>query len=726
MMKKAENRQMKLEPGLHHSLSYHPTNHSSDKRGKMKPTSRIIMRAVAWIALFLFLGVLPGACAPFLAQAGAQLHPPEIRSVYPLGGAPGAVVRVTVSGVSFRGGDRVLFDKPGIMARILPSDLTKQPAPTLESDGNPDVVAEFTVAKDTAPGVYSFRIVTPNGLSSVGKWVVGRDLPTVEAKEPNDTFAQAQAVSLPIAVNGRLQEVGDQDNFAFDLEAGKTFVAEVTAAVADSPLDSLLILRDADGREIVENDNYNGPDSLLIFRVKKSGRYLLTLTSAVGAGDPNAIYCLSLGYLPVLKAIFPAGVEQGKSAALTLIGVNLPMPAHAEAAANLPVGTHPFHLPTPTGQTNARPLLVSTLPTLTPPSPGHDRLHATLLPVPGTANGRFFRTDGKPGEVLDFYKFHAQAGHRYVMQVQCAALGSLADPVLTLYDSAGKQLDENDDADGPDSRLERTFDQAGDFLLRVKEVKGATGPDLVYRLVVQDAPPPGFSLATETRGRAVGRGDSVPFEVNVTRDRWDGPVTLGFADLPEGVTGTTCVVPAGVGQGLIVLTADKDAPQGAFPLHIVGTAQVNGQSYHRTLESASDWIWKGGERTTSPVPTGLLLYAVAAPFEIAPQIGVHDMTLPRGQSVKIGVRVEKRVAYKKPITLRLMGLPEGAEAAEVTVPADKDQAEIELKIKTDARLGTFPVVVTAVATNGQNVQLDRVTPPFQLTITEAPKKSASR
>jgi hypothetical protein len=690
------------------------------------------------------LGALPVTTSPFLARAGAQLHPPEIRSVYPLGGYPGVTMRVTITGVSFRGADRILFDKPGVTAKILPADTAKLPVPTLESDGNPDVLALFTVANDAAPGIYLFRIVSPTGLSNVGKWVVGRDLPMDEDKEPNNTFAQAQSVSLPVTISGRIQEVGDQDIFACDLEAGKTFVAEVTAAVADSPLDSLLLLHDANGRELASNDNYNGPDSLLIFPVKKSGRYLLTITSAVGAGDPNSGYLLSLGYLPVLKAIYPASGEHGKPATVQVLGVNLGSEAQTplQADTNVPVSSVPFRVkthygepppgamevlgPHDSGWSNPRPWIISDLPTITPPSPGHDRLHATLLPAPGAANGRFFRTDGKPGEVLDFYKFHAQAGKRYIIEVQCAAIGSLADPILTLYDNAGKQLDENDDADGPDSRLERTFDTAGDFILRVKEVKSFTGPDLVYRLVLRDAPPPGFSLATETRERAVGRGDSVPFEVNVTRDRWDGPVTLRIADLPKGVTASECVVPAGVGQGLLVLTADKDASLGAFPLHIVGTARVNGQPYQRTLDTANDWIWRGGERTTSPIPASMLQFAVAQSFEIAPHADVKELSLPRGQSAKIKVRVEKRVAYNKPIKLNMLGLPEGVDAPEVTLPADKQEMEVEVKASDTARLGTFPVVVTAIVTNGSNVELDRVTLPISLTITTAPKKSASR
>src|SRR5579871_2647489 len=108
------------------STAARPCRHE-DRVGEMRTTSRI----VCWMTMLgmaaVLLGALPLARPPFLARAGAQLHPPEIRAVYPLGGSPGATTRVTISGISFRSADRILFDPPGVTAKILPADLTKLP-----------------------------------------------------------------------------------------------------------------------------------------------------------------------------------------------------------------------------------------------------------------------------------------------------------------------------------------------------------------------------------------------------------------------------------------------------------------------------------------------------------------------------------------------------------------------------------------------------------------------
>jgi hypothetical protein len=695
--------------------------------------------------LLLLLPVLTGALPP--ARLRAQRHPPEVRALYPPGGRPGMTTRVTVSGVSLRDASQILFDRPGVTAKIVGMNPASPPAPTPasdgpellphragaegapvvptpESDGNPDLVVEFSVAKDATPAVYDFRIVAAAGLSNVGRWVVGRDLPDVEEKEPNNSAAQAQVVALPAAINGRIGEVGDQDCFAFDLKAGQTFVAEVSAAAAGSPLDSLLTLRDADGRTLASNDDADGPDSRLVFPVPKSGRYVLTLSDSVGGGGSEYVYRLSVGYLPYVAAVYPASVEGGKTTQITPVGINLP-PSLTQTWP--PAGSAPgeaVRFSTPNGPTNPHAVFLAALPTIQEQEPNDDRAHATPMPAPGIANGRFTRADGKPGPDVDYFKFTVKSGRRLVFDAQCQAIGTPGDPLLTLYDGDGKQLDENTGSGSRDAHLDRMFEKSGDYYLRVRDAQNRSAPELVYRLVIQDSPPPGFTLTTETRARAVGRGDSVPFEVNIERDRWDGPVTLSIADLPPGVTASTAVVPSGVNGGLLVLTADKTAPLGPFPLRIVGEGQVYTQKVRRVLDRASDWIWKGGDRTTAPVPPGLLQFAVTGTFEVAPRSDTKTLAVARGQSVKFKIGLEKRAPYNRAVTLRALGLPDGVEMSDVSLPPDKTEAELEIKAGAEARLGTFPITISSVVSSSQapNVQLDRVLPAIALTVREAPKK----
>jgi hypothetical protein len=637
----------------------------------------------------------------------------EINAIYPLGGSAGTTTRVTITGMSLRNASAIVFSAPEVTAKIVPPDPVALPAMTPDSDGNPPVIADITAPKSMPPGIVTFRILSPAGISDARKWIVGWEIPQIKVQATSVTMEQA--VTLPIAVDGHILQAGSRNIFGFDLQAGRTFVATVQAAVVDSPLDSLLTLRDASGREVASNDDDTGPDSLLQFVPAKSGHYTLILSSSVGAGGPNYSYHLSLGYLPLLRAVFPNSLALGTPMTVQLFGDNLP-PTTTAPAAPTPGPIAPSLAAPGTPISNALPLYYSTLPTIQEKEPNDTPAQATPMPVPGVAGGQFYRTDGSPDSDTDFYRFHASAGQRLLIDVQCQVIGSPADPTLTLMDANGKTLMENDDTFGRDSHLDFTAPQAGDYLLRVRESTGRSAPELVYRLLVLPPPPPGFSLSVETRERVIGQGDSLALEVNIARDRFDGPVTFTTAGLPGGVTAAPIIVPPGVSRGLLVLSALPGAMPGAFPLQITGTAQINGQTMTQPLAAVSDWVWQGGARRVVPAPPELRMLAVGPPAEMTLTTPAKTLTLAPNGSVKIPVHLDRRVVTNKPITLRALGLPDGVTVADIVVAPNLNDATLELKAIPTARLGTFPIALLALVNNTPNVQLERFSTPVSLTV----------
>ena len=81
--------------------------------------------------------------------------------------------------------------------------------------------------------------------------------------ESNNTPKQAQPVTLPIIVNGRIDQPGDTDMFKFSGRRGKKVVAEVYGRRLNSPVDSLLRLTKADGTTVKFNDDYIVKDGYL-------------------------------------------------------------------------------------------------------------------------------------------------------------------------------------------------------------------------------------------------------------------------------------------------------------------------------------------------------------------------------------------------------------------------------------------------------------------------------
>jgi len=88
-------------------------------------------------------------------------------------------------------------------------------------------------------------------------------LPETTETESNNTIKNAQPVTLPIIINGRINAPGDMDVFQFKGRRGKKVVAEVYGRRLNSPIDSLLRLTNAAGSTLEWNDDYTKKDGHL-------------------------------------------------------------------------------------------------------------------------------------------------------------------------------------------------------------------------------------------------------------------------------------------------------------------------------------------------------------------------------------------------------------------------------------------------------------------------------
>ncbi|MGQ9574142.1 MAG: hypothetical protein ACUVUC_02395 [Thermoguttaceae bacterium] len=128
-------------------------------------------------------------------------------------------------------------------------------------------------------------------------------LPEATEKEPNDQGSSAQAVRLPVIINGRIDRPGEVDVFLFEGRGGSQIVAEVYARRLNSPLDSLLELTDAAGRQLAANDDHEDKgagltthhaDSWLQATLPTDGTYYLRLADGQHKGGPEYAYRLRI------------------------------------------------------------------------------------------------------------------------------------------------------------------------------------------------------------------------------------------------------------------------------------------------------------------------------------------------------------------------------------------------------------------------------------------------
>ncbi|MCX7753573.1 MAG: pre-peptidase C-terminal domain-containing protein [Blastocatellia bacterium] len=119
------------------------------------------------------------------------------------------------------------------------------------------------------------------------------------------------------------------------------------------------------------------------------------------------------------------------------------------------------------------------------------------------------------GGDVDFFAFEARRGQQLVIDLDARSLTppSPLDTVVTLFDGAGRQLAENDDAEGSsDSLLRFTIPADGRYVFRVRSRDGRGRPDYVYRATVTlTCPQPTVTLIEADRfGNLSRKGTFIP------------------------------------------------------------------------------------------------------------------------------------------------------------------------------------------------------------------------
>lgn len=192
---------------------------------------------------------------------------PFVTSMFPLGGPAGAQTTVELKGWNL-------------------------PASRLTVDN-----------RNRTPGNYPIIVNKDKWVSNEMPFAVDT-LPECLDKEPNNSQGQAQPVTLPIIVNGRIDKPDDTDVFRFEGRAGQQIVAEILARRLNSPVDSVLTLTDAAGKQLAANDDYEDKgsgmnthhaDSYLSVSLPANGTYFLKLADTQHKGGAECGYRLRLG-----------------------------------------------------------------------------------------------------------------------------------------------------------------------------------------------------------------------------------------------------------------------------------------------------------------------------------------------------------------------------------------------------------------------------------------------
>jgi hypothetical protein len=419
---------------------------------------------------------------------------PYLTHIFPLGGRRGETTRVELHGFN------------------LPADSMELSVP-----------ADSFYRRDVS--------ISRDGLESNSLPFATSDLAEVREVEPNDTPAQAQKISVPCVVNGRIDKPGDVDCFSFAVKAGQQLVMEVFARRLESPLDSVLTLLDARSQELAENDDTVDPelplclhhaDSRLQYTFATAGNYVLRIRDAQGKGGEEYAYRLVIAppQPDFTVRVTPDNVRlgPGETAMITVNALRRDgmREAISIALADLPPGFTASEGVIPAGQ---------------------DQVALTVT---------------------------APAG---------AALGVFAPTIM-----ATAQID---------AHIAVRKAEAAESVMQAFSLTHVV-PTKEYSLAVIKAPPVPLRLALDLSAGKVlelPQGAEVPLKLKVIRDEGaKGSVTIVAAGLPQGLQARTPFVPAEQAETTITLVAAPRLPVGTRQnLVIRGTLRSGKTSATRVL-----------------------------------------------------------------------------------------------------------------------------------------------
>ncbi|HXT58423.1 MAG TPA: serine protease, partial [Pirellulales bacterium] len=333
-----------------------------------------LKRATAMLLAALLCVTTWSMAPPAFAQA-VGLPAPRLLTTMPMGGKAGAQVEITISGESLEDVDELVFSDPRITA-----------APKLDDAGQPEASKYVvSIAADCPAGLYEARMMTRLGISSSRAFSVG-SLDEVVRTKPNTSLDTAMELPLNSVCNASTSSRA-VDHYTFAGRKGQRVMIECAARGIDSKLQAVLIVGDAQGRDLqVERQG-----GVLEFAVPADGKYVIKVHDLTYNGGPTHFYRLTLRDLPA----------------------EAPIPLHPS--------THTvssFSWPPP-----GLPEAASTAES----EPNNDRAHVQKISLPCDIAGGFF-----PAADVDVFEFEAKKGDVWWVEVASERFGLPTDPAIVV------------------------------------------------------------------------------------------------------------------------------------------------------------------------------------------------------------------------------------------------------------------------------------------------------
>lgn len=628
----------------------------------MKPyTARLL--AALWIA----------GCSVFVGSPVCHAQP-KVTHFSPGALTPGKTVELTLHGTKLSG---PLDWWSSFPARV---EWTSDP----KAKDAEQATCKVMLSPGVAPGIGGIVVASPQGSSDL-LYVMVDDLPSAADEGKNHTPAEAQHVSLPVAIDG--QSDGTlADYFRFRATAGQRIGCEVVATRLGWDFDAVVRIRGADGKELVlaDDDVASGPDPRFVFTAPAAGDFLLEVRD--NRFKPGGHYRLRLGDIPLVSTPLPLVVQQGAFTEVEFLG-------HS-GAQNFPLVLAPLRenqlasslsVSTPRGDRQARgwaALGVTGLPVC---RENRDAEQPQAIEPECMVSGVLAR----PGE-QDGYEFTAKKGTLHRFRALTRSLGSAAVLTLQIQDAQAKTLATSAATESDEPVLNFSAPADGNFRLTIEELASRGGVDYAY--AVECTTGPQFSLAlkndkTPRIKHFLPAAGAFYLDVQCQRAGYDGPVQLSVDSDRAGWQLINSVIPAKAAEIRLYVQPPPDFATGELaPFWIVGHGQAGGQTLSAKMGTT---VQLRTTRPQMPYPPawhdGLIFLSCRAPTRSFYTATHAESTLnlePDADQAKLTIEMVRTDEKFKdlPLTIIPIGLPVGV-TAEIKrgTPGVKETYDLTLK-----------------------------------------------
>jgi len=384
------------------------------------------MRTAIHVALSLTIAITFEPTCRSLSAADKV----ELSRIFPSGGQLGSTVEVEATGKFPVWPIELWSDSPALQWSCL----------------NESGKLQVKIDSSATLGLHWMRIYHPGGATAVRPFLVGL-FPERNESEPNDRVTEAtQGEKLPLTFQGILNKRGDVDLYSISLKANESVFATVDATKwLASPADVSLQIVDSKGFVLEENIDHAGLDPYLEYRARVDGTYIIRVFGFPANPDST------IGFSGGNDWVYRLRLDSKRSAFESALDFEL-QPMLEDKHIEVEIGKHVA-------------------------------LEQSLaINLPAKVKGVISES-----EQTDYLQFSAKQGEWYRVTLYARLFGSSLDATVSILDSQGKQLVQQDDVGNDrDPVVDWKSPADGIYNIAISDFHLQGGPDHRYIASIEE------------------------------------------------------------------------------------------------------------------------------------------------------------------------------------------------------------------------------------------------